>query len=76
MTLVLALTVKRRRKKEWNELLAKTDRVSNFGKLVLFEYQRYMLPKPVLEMLERIKKFGFRETDVVLSSFPKTGQLD
>ena len=75
VTLLAALTVKRRRKKEWNDLLARTDRVGNFGKLVLFEFKHYMLPKPVLEMLDKIKRFGFRENDVVLSSFPKTGQF-
>lgn len=73
VTLAVAVVFKQRRKREWENLVSKTNRVGQFGKLILYEYEHYMLPKPVLELLDKIEKFEFRTNDIVITSFPKTG---
>lgn len=70
---MVAVVLRQQKRRQWNSLVSKTNRVGQFGKLILYEYEYYMLPKPVLEILDRINKFEFRTTDIVLPSFPKTG---
>ncbi|RWS02980.1 estrogen sulfotransferase-like protein [Dinothrombium tinctorium] len=52
---------------------SKLLRGHNFGSLTLYEYDGYVIAEPVLKQLHQITSFEFRETDVVLCSFPKTG---
>jgi len=48
-------------------------RVGILGKIPIYQYNKFVLPEPVMKNIDKISAFEFRENDVVLVSYPKTG---
>lgn len=74
-TLVIGLLVKNRKREEMSHLMEQSQRIGQFGYLPIYQYKGYVLPEPVLKAIGPISSFKFREEDVVLVSFPKTGEI-
>ncbi|KAI1291859.1 Sulfotransferase 1E1 [Halotydeus destructor] len=73
-TLLGALYLKKKKQRRLDELFSQTVRFPDkFGQLSLFKYKSYCIAEPVLLTVDKIQKFKFREDDIVLTSFPKTG---
>lgn len=73
-TLVAALVVKSRKRRELQQLLDESRLIGKFGCLPIFEFRGYVLAEPVLKSIRAISDFKLRPDDVVLVSFPKTGK--
>lgn len=73
-TLVVGLLVKSRKREELSHLMEQTERIGTFGYLPMYRYKGYVLPEPVVKAMSAISNFEFRDEDVVLISFPKTGE--
>ena len=73
-TLLLAILLRRRRHEERRLLLTDCRPVARFANLPLYEFKNYVLPEPVVKSLKAISDFQFREEDIILASFPKTGE--
>lgn len=44
-----------------------------FGKMRLIDYKGFSIPDAVVPTIEALENFDFRESDIVITSFPKTG---
>lgn len=72
-TLLIGLTAKRHRQKQQESILKDSKRLGIFGTLPIYEYKKCVLAEPVLKIIDKISAFSFREDDIVVLSFPKTG---
>jgi hypothetical protein len=73
-TLLLGLLVRNRKRRQDQELMHETQRIGTFGNLPVYQYKGYVLAEPVLRMIKKISEFKFHEDDIILVSFPKTGE--
>lgn len=74
-TLLIGLAAKRQRRNHLEPIFSEATRLGTFGVLPIYQYRKYVLAEPVLKIIDRISSFRFRESDVVLISFPKTGMF-
>lgn len=76
LTLAGALYLKKKKRKELAEVLGDARRLPDkFGDLVLYETSSgFILSDHVLKMLKKAQQFPFNENDIVLISYPKTGE--
>lgn len=77
-TLLLGLLVRNRKRQENMQLMHESRRIGTFGNLPIYYYpadhRGYVLAEPVLKIIKAISNFKFREDDIILVSFPKTGE--
>ena len=73
-TLLLAMVVRNRKRQEAIQLMREIRRIGSFGALPIYDYKGYVLAEPVIKSIKKITSFKFREDDIVLISFPKTGK--
>ncbi|XP_054157896.1 sulfotransferase 1B1-like [Oppia nitens] len=75
ITLTTAVILKRQRSKQWHELMAKTKRLQGqkFGDLELYEMQGLVISEPTVKDWLNIESFVFRDDDIVVTAFPKSG---
>lgn len=78
VTTITVADILRRRKQKASEdpppLPNSTYQDILFGKLRLVTYKGFSLPDLIIPTIEALKNFEFKESDVVLTSFPKSGK--
>ena len=63
-----------RKKKQFKSLFDQAKLIKpKFGRIQLYEYNGFLLPQEILQVLPNLLEFIFRPDDIVLVSFPKTG---
>lgn len=72
-TLLLAFALKTKKRREWSQILSETNYIGPFGNLILHKYKSWVLPEDVLRVIKSIEKLTYRESDILLISYPKTG---
>ena len=72
-TLLVAFTLKKNKRREWSQILSETDYIGPFGNLILHKYKSCVLPEDILRIIKSVEKLTYRESDVLLISYPKTG---
>ena len=72
-TLLVAFALKTKKRREWSQILSETSYIGVFGNLILHKYKSWVLPEDVLRVIKSVEKLTYRESDVLLISYPKTG---
>lgn len=74
-TFIFVLYARNKKRQDWVDILQQFRRLQGekFGELELYKIDEFALPEPVVKIWKDITQFTFREDDVLLISFPKTG---